>query len=85
MPELMAAMKPTDLLIVMADHGNDPGYKGSDHTREYIPILVYGDEVKAGVDIGTRKTFADIAATVSDVLGIQATPYGTSFKAEILK
>ena len=84
LPELMDAMKPTDLLIVMADHGNDPGYKGSDHTREYIPILVYGDQVKAGVDIGTRKTFADIAATVSDVLGIQATPYGTSFKTEIL-
>ena len=84
MPELMGAMKSTDLLIVMADHGNDPGYKGSDHTREYIPILVYGDAVKAGVNIGTRKTFADIAATVSDALGIQATPYGTSFKNEIL-
>lgn len=83
-PELYAAMKPTDLMIVLADHGNDPGYKGSDHTREYIPIMIYGEQVKAGVNIGTRKTFADIAATVSDILGIQATPYGTSFKKEIL-
>ena len=85
LPEMMAAMKPTDILILLADHGNDPAYKGSDHTREYIPLLVYGDAVKAGVDLGTRKTFADVAATVSDILGIPATAYGTSFKSEILK
>ncbi len=84
-PELMAAMKPTDMLIVLADHGNDPAYKGSDHTREYIPLLIYGEEIQAGVNIGTRKTFADVAATVSDVLNISATPYGESFKGEILK
>lgn len=84
-PELMAAMKPTDMLIILADHGNDPAYKGSDHTREYIPLLIYGEEVQAGVNIGTRKTFADVAATVSDVLNISATPYGESFKGEILK
>lgn len=84
-PELMAAMKPTDMLIILADHGNDPAYKGSDHTREYIPLLIYGEEIKAGVNIGTRKTFADVAATVSDVLNISATPYGESFKGEILK
>lgn len=84
-PELMAAMKPTDMLIILADHGNDPAYKGSDHTREYIPILIYGEEIKAGANIGTRKTFADVAATVSDLLNIPATPYGVSFKGEILK
>ncbi|MDW7659842.1 MAG: phosphopentomutase [Bacillota bacterium] len=83
-PEMMSLMKEDDLLIVLADHGNDPAYKGSDHTREYIPILIYGDHVKKGVDIGTRKTFADIAATISDILEILATPYGTSFKNEIL-
>lgn len=83
-PEMMSLMKEDDLLIVLADHGNDPAYKGSDHTREYIPILIYGDQVKKGVDIGTRKTFADIAATISDILEIPATPYGTSFKNEIL-
>ncbi|MBE0449582.1 MAG: phosphopentomutase [Clostridia bacterium] len=83
-PEMMSLMKEDDLLIVLADHGNDPAYKGSDHTREYIPILIYGDQVKKGVDIGTRKTFADIAATISDILEIPATPYGTSFINEIL-
>lgn len=84
LPELMEAMNENDLLILLADHGNDPGYQGTDHTREYIPLLIYGDKVKAGVDIGTRKTFADVAATVSDILGIPSTPYGTSFKDEIL-
>lgn len=83
-PEMMSLMKDDDLLIVLADHGNDPAYKGSDHTREYIPILIYGDQVRKGVDIGTRKTFADIAATISDIFEIPATPYGTSFKNEIL-
>jgi len=84
-PEMISAMKSTDMLIVLADHGNDPAYKGSDHTREYIPLLIYGDAVKPGVDLGTRKTFADVAATVSDILNIKSTPYGTSFKDEILK
>lgn len=84
LPELLSAMNSTDLLIILADHGNDPGYKGSDHTREYIPLLIYGEKVKAGVNIGTRKTFADVAATLSDILEIPATPYGTSFKDEIL-
>ncbi len=85
LPELMGAMKSDDMLIILADHGNDPAYKGSDHTREYIPLLIYGDQIKAGTNIGTRKTFADVAATVSDIFGIKSTPYGTSFKNEILK
>ncbi|GAB6108877.1 phosphopentomutase [Fusibacter bizertensis] len=85
LPELMNAMKKEDMLIILADHGNDPSYKGTDHTREYIPLLIYGEEIHKGVNIGTRKTFADVAATVSDILGIKATPYGTSFKNEILK
>jgi phosphopentomutase len=84
LPEMFEAMREDDILIIMADHGNDPGYKGTDHTREYIPILAYGKSVKQGVDLGTRKTFSDIAATVSDILGIDKTPYGTSFKDEIL-
>lgn len=85
LPELMKALNEDDVLFIIADHGNDPCYKGSDHTREYIPILVYGDKIKAGVNIGTRKTFADIAATVSEMLNIPSTPYGTSFMKEILK
>lgn len=78
-PELLNAMKPDDVLIFTADHGNDPAYKGTDHTREYIPILALGSEVQPGVSIGTRETFADIAATVAEILNIPATPYGRSF------
>lgn len=84
-PELLEALKEDDLIIFTADHGNDPGYKGSDHTREYIPLLVYGKSVKAGVDLGTRKTFADIAATVADLLNIEKPEIGESFKSLVLK
>ena len=83
-PEILDAMTDEDLIIFTADHGNDPAYKGTDHTREYIPLLVYGKDVKAGVNLGTRKSFADIAATISDVLGIKATDIGESFKNEII-
>lgn len=84
-PELLSALKEDDIIIFTADHGNDPGYKGSDHTREYIPLLVYGKSVKAGVDLGTRKTFADIAATAADLLNIEKPEIGESFKSLILK
>lgn len=78
-PELLNAMKPSDVLILTADHGNDSAFKGTDHTREYIPILVVGEGVRPGAAIGTRESFTDIATTVSDILGIPATPYGKSF------
>lgn len=79
LPELLSAMKADDVLILTADHGNDPAYKGTDHTREYIPILVIGKGIAPGAAIGTRKSFADIAATISETLGIASTPYGSSF------
>lgn len=79
LPELLKAMKPTDVMIITADHGNDPAYKGTDHTREFIPILMVGDEIKPGASLGTRRTFSDIAATVSELLHIDATVFGTSF------
>lgn len=84
-PEILAALNDDDIIIFTADHGNDPTYKGTDHTREYVPILVYGKQIKAGAEIGTRKTFADIAATTADILGIQAPPFGESFSSIILK
>lgn len=84
LPEILASLKSDDVIIFTADHGNDPGYKGSDHTREYIPMLVYGNAVKAGVNLGTRKTFADIAATTADILGINQPEIGESFKSLIL-
>lgn len=68
LPEIISAMKEQDLLILTADHGCDPTHTGSDHTREYIPILLYGKNVPAGKDLGTRASFADIAATVTQYL-----------------
>jgi len=79
-PDILDNLKDNDMLIITADHGNDPTYEGSDHTREYVPILVYGNYVKKGVNIGTRETFADIAATISDILNIKSTGLGKSFK-----
>ncbi len=84
-PQLLERMKPEDIIIFTADHGNDPTYKGSDHTREYIPIVIYGSAIKEGVNIGTRKSFADIAATISDILNIPSTGKGESFKQLIIK
>ena len=73
------------MVIITADHGCDPGFPGTDHSREYTPMLIYGDQVKAGVSIGTRKTFADIAATVLDMLGVNESLDGTSYWPEVRK
>ena len=84
-PEIIESMNEKDILIINADHGNDPAYKGTDHTREYIPLLVYGKDIKEGINLGTRNTFADIGATVADILNVSKTKNGTSFKNEIMK
>ena len=85
LPEIIGAMKEDDLLILCADHGNDPVHSGWDHTREYVPLLVYGKNMKAGVNLGTRKTFADIGATISDYLSVPKTEIGESFYRLIRK
>ena len=85
LPALMGAMREGDLLMLLADHGNDPGFEGSDHTREYVPLLVYGRSVKGGVNLGTRETFADVAQTVAEILGLEPMEHGRSFLKEILK
>lgn len=77
-------MQPEDVLIITADHGCDPGFTGTDHTREYIPVLVCGDAVKPG-DLGTRACFGDIGATVLDLLGVSGSLDGESFANTILK
>lgn len=84
-PEILENMKEDDILIINSDHGNDPTYKGTDHTREYIPILIYGKKVKSGLDLGTRSSFADIGATVADILNVKMPKHGKSFKCDILK
>lgn len=85
MPEIIAAMKENDILLLSADHGNDPSYKGSDHTREHIPMLLYGKDIKENCDFGTRETFADIAATIAEVFELEAPINGTSFYDMIKK
>lgn len=85
LPEIEGAMREEDLLIICADHGNDPVHSGWDHTREYVPILVYGKNVREGVDLGVRDTFADIGASIADYLGAEATAIGTSFIGEMVK
>lgn len=84
-PEIIAALNDDDILIINADHGNDPTYKGTDHTREYIPVLVYGKNIKQGVNLGIRNSFADIGATVTDILNVEAPKAGKSFKNDIVK
>lgn len=83
MPELLAAMKPEDVLFLCADHGNDPIHSGWDHTREHMPVVILGEEIKRGVDLGVRNSFADIGATVCEMLGAEKTSVGTSFLQEI--
>ena len=84
LPEIMGAMGEDDVLMICADHGNDPVHSGFDHTREYVPLLVYGKKVKAGANLGIRKTFADVGATVADILGAEAPSIGESFNEVIL-
>lgn len=79
LPEILAALRDDDVLILTADHGNDPSFKGTDHTREYVPVLVHGARVKAGSEIGTCATFADMGSTVLDILGVQGATKGKSF------
>ena len=85
LPEIVENMKETDMLIITADHGNDPTTPSTDHSREYIPVLIYGKEIKENVNIRTRKTYADISATVLDILGLEKLENGESFRKEILK
>jgi phosphopentomutase len=65
-PEIFEAMNDDDLLIITADHGNDPTFPGSDHTREYCLLLVYGKNAKHGVDLGTRQSLSDIGQTIAE-------------------
>lgn len=81
--QLLEKMRDDDVLIITADHGCDPGFKGTDHTREYVPVLVYGHGLKKGVNLGTLDTFADMAATIGEYFGIEYRGDGKSFLADI--
>lgn len=83
LPEVFANMKEDDLLIITADHGNDPTYKGTDHTREYVPLLVYGKNLTGNGELALRETFADLGATVSDNFGVKMPAFGKSFLGDL--
>ncbi|MDO5298488.1 MAG: phosphopentomutase [Clostridia bacterium] len=85
LPQIQAMMGEEDILILTADHGCDPCHSGTDHTREHTPLLVWGKNVKAGVNLGTRATYADISATILHFFGVQNTLKGTSFLGDIAK
>src|SRR4029079_4120398 len=82
LPAIEAAMRDDDLMIITADHGNDPPFPGSDHTREYAPLLVYGKSATPGVNLGTRDSLADIGQTIADNFGLKLTA-GESFLSRI--
>jgi phosphopentomutase len=82
--ELLPRLDAGDLLIITADHGNDPTTSSTDHAREYVPLLVTGNRVRRGADLGTRRTFADLGQTLADNFTLGALPHGTSFLREIL-
>lgn len=81
--ELKERLKDNDLLIITADHGNDPTHHGTDHTREYVPLLVYYHGISQGSNLGIRETFADVGATIADNFAVKMPEHGRSFLAEI--
>lgn len=84
LPEVFELLKDDDLLIITADHGNDPIHHGTDHTREYVPLLVYNKALKEPKELPLRQTFADIGATVAENFGVKLPKHGTSFLNDLI-
>ena len=85
LPQILAEMSNEDVLMVTADHGCDPTHTlNTDHTREYVPLMVFGENVRAGIDLGTRTSFADCGQTIADLLNVGTINHGTSFKEAII-
>jgi phosphopentomutase len=82
---LLPQLGPADVLVVTADHGNDPTTPSTDHAREYVPLMVTGAGVRSGVDLGTRSTFADLGQTLAELLRVAPLEHGRSFLADILR
>jgi len=80
---LLPQLRPDDMLIITADHGNDPSTPSTDHSREHVPVLVTGACVSNGVDLGTRATFADLGQTLAEVFQVESLLHGTSFLRQI--
>ena len=84
LPAIHAALGSKDVVMIVADHGVDPTTPSTDHSREYVPLLVFGPRVAGGVDLGMRASFADVAATIAENFGLQPPSVGNSFLGEIL-
>jgi len=82
--DLLPRVGPADLLLITADHGNDPSTPGTDHSREYVPVLAAGPRVRAGADLGTRPTFADLGQTLAAIFDVAPLGHGTSFLKELI-
>lgn len=83
--DVLRRLGPGDVLVVTADHGNDPTTPSTDHSREYVPVLVAGERVRPGVELGTRETYADLGQTLAELFGVPALAHGTSFLADIVR
>ncbi|MGG0812408.1 phosphopentomutase [Paenibacillus alvei] len=83
LPAMMGRIGPDDLLVITADHGNDPTHTGTDHTREYVPLLLYSPSLQAGQSLGIRTTYADLGATIADNFQAGSPQVGTSFLHEL--
>ncbi len=77
-------MRDDDLLMITADHGNDPTYRGTDHTREYAPLIVFGNKAKANVNLGTRESLSDIGKTIAENFGLNLHA-GASFLNDLIQ
>ena len=84
LPGMKSRMRDSDLAMFVADHGVDPTTPSTDHSREYVPLLVFGERVRGGVDLGTRETLADVSETIAEIFALEPFGLGVSFLDEIL-
>ena len=84
LPEILHKLREDDILMITADHGCDPSYRGTDHTREYVPVLYYGKKLQQNVNLHTGNTFADIGATVAELFGVAPLQVGESAASKVL-
>lgn len=81
--EVASRLRPADMLIVTADHGNDPTTPSTDHSREHVPLMIVGESIRSGIDLGTRRTFADLGQTLAEAFGVEPLAHGTSFLGQL--
>jgi phosphopentomutase len=84
-PDIQARLKPTDIVVISADHGVDPTTESTDHSREFVPLIVFGEPVKPNVNLGTRESLSDVAATIAENFSLEPPQYGSSFLKEIIR